>query len=107
MTTWAELLDDYEHLLATVERELASESSASPPGAFEPPELPPDPPTAADRTRLDALAERAEACERRLRAGMAAIGGDLAALQRTRTAGAAYGTATIGAAPVTIRGPDR
>jgi hypothetical protein len=99
VTTWSELLDDYEAAIVALEAALAS--GAEPDGAsWAPPAaLPSEAPNPEQHARFLGLQARGDACATRLRAALTDVTADLDTLRRTGAAARAYGAVGDLAAP--------
>jgi hypothetical protein len=91
MTTWTELLDDYEATIVALEAASAAGDELSTATWLPPADVPDVAPTEEDRDRFDRLQERAAACIGHLRSAMAAAESDLDTVRRTGVAARAYG----------------
>jgi Lhr-like helicase len=90
VTSWAQLLDEYEATIAALEVSTAAGEEPEAP-RWTPPAAPTVGATAAELARFSQLQTRAAACGDELRAAMAAAGADLQTVRRTGVAARAYG----------------
>lgn len=92
MTTWADLLDDYESTIATLEAALANGDVPGDLTAWRPPvEAAAAIPTEVERQRFGRLRMRAAACAAQLQEALDTAAADLDTTRRTGAAARTYG----------------
>lgn len=104
MTTWSQLLDDYEATILAVEALVASGQEPIGEAWLPPMDLPTAAPSRDEWQRFSRLHERAAVCDAQLRQAMAEAGDQLDATRRTSVAARAYGHAHDLSAVGQVRG---
>ena len=89
--TWADLIDDYARMVASLEHRLDADAWQHDVDAFDPPSAPDAAPTAAELHRFAELHRRAERCNARIGEELAAIRSDVSQLDARRAAARKYG----------------
>lgn len=91
MTTWAQLLDEYEATIIAVEALVLAGQEPVTEAWLPPMDLPTAAPSRQEWQRFSQLHERAAVCDARLRQAIADAGAELDTTRRTSVAARVYG----------------